>query len=63
MTEALVKAWECYRCHETWSKRFDAQGIVIKPLRCGRCGSCYWDRPKIQKVEEETKDGTTNNGT
>ena len=31
----------CLRCCHIWEPR-----IPARPVRCPRCQSCYWDRPR-----------------
>ena len=45
-------AWKCCRCGYVWPNLREK-----KPLRCAKCGSVYWDIPKIEKEKEEVGDG------
>ena len=40
--EALKRT--CLRCGHAWTLR-----SAVEPLRCPKCGSPYWDRPKQSK--------------
>lgn len=35
---------ECLRCLHEWLPK-----KIGKPIRCPRCGSPYWDRPRTQE--------------
>lgn len=37
---------KCLRCGHTWNKR------VGKPLRCPKCSSVVWFKPKKPKAKE-----------
>lgn len=37
--EALKRT--CLRCGHAWTLR-----SAVEPLRCPKCGSPYWDRPR-----------------
>ena len=37
----MVTIWGCKRCGEEWAGRF-----LVKPMRCAKCGSPYWDRER-----------------
>lgn len=43
MGEVTRKVWKCDRCGHEWLSR-DGEN----PLRCAKCKSPYWNRPKIE---------------
>lgn len=50
MGEVVRKVWKCDRCHHEWLSR-DGEN----PLRCAKCKSPYWNRPKLdsQKIKSQ----------
>ena len=42
MGRSFVRSLVCERCGHEWVPR--VAGSI--PLRCARCGSPYWDRPR-----------------
>lgn len=39
--ETTIPAWRCLKCGYIWPKKSELQ-----PIRCARCRSPYWGRPK-----------------
>ena len=40
-TTMTCDAWKCCRCNYVWINNREQ-----KPMRCPKCGSVYWDRPR-----------------
>lgn len=46
-----LNAWKCLRCPHVWPNKREK-----KPIRCPRCGSPYWDIPKL-KIDKLKQNG------
>jgi len=46
-----LPSFHCLRCEHSWFPRKPE-----KPLRCGKCGSPYWDRKRQRRVRVEGKE-------
>lgn len=47
-TTITLDAWKCCRCSYSWPNKRE-----MKPIRCPKCGSPYWDIPKKEKEVED----------
>jgi hypothetical protein len=52
-TDEYVQINHCLRCHKDWCYRGEGRA-----LRCGQCGSPYWDRPKKERGDEVQRAGS-----
>lgn len=49
-----MKIWRCERCEHEWAGR--KKGGVEDagpPVKCPRCGSPYWNRPRVKEVSNK----------
>jgi len=51
-----LKQDECLRCNKKWYRRKPE-----KPIVCPRCGSPYWDKPRLKDAEVIEKNLSGNN--
>ena len=45
-----VKGYKCERCSHEWIPR-----KTKYPVTCPKCKSPYWDKPRVNKIKEESK--------
>ena len=50
MGEITRKVWKCDRCDHEWLSRDNDM-----PLRCAKCKSPYWNRPRNSNIPKKTK--------
>lgn len=51
---STIKILHCQRCQHAWLPRGVVAGKIICPLRCPKCKSAYWDRPR-SRIESKAE--------
>ena len=47
--DVKIDGKKCERCEYEWKPQTGNEN----PIRCPKCGSPYWNRPKTKKEEQE----------
>jgi DNA-directed RNA polymerase subunit RPC12/RpoP len=53
--QVIKDGYKCERCGHTWLPRANKDIHTDIPVRCSKCNSVYWNKPRKNKYPKKAK--------